>query len=244
MKVCVSTPETAEGTKGDCSSKFVGELGTVSWASESSHSVSLRQIFLRESDESLSHIFGPEKFTFVAGGGSNVLKLDNSVVRDCGNTQLQRGDTYTARGALGCVLGVGDTEQTFSCQPDGVVSGTQPGGEPVRCPAKTCAVTVRMTEVAGGSWASGYSIVEDPAVWTRMTNDSGTDGGLLTSEPQAVADLSLGSSVVSDCDGTLPRCELLVCTGQEFDGCEDVADTCDGVGLGDNCGTEGVPWCG
>ena len=91
-----------------------------------------------------------------------------------------------------------------------------------------------------GSWASGSSIVEDPAVWTQMTNDSGTDGDLLTSEPQAGADLSLGSSVVSDCDGTLPRCELLVCTGQEFDGWEDVADTCDCVGLGDNCGTEGV----
>ena len=27
---CV-TPETVEGTKEDCSSKFVGELGTVSW---------------------------------------------------------------------------------------------------------------------------------------------------------------------------------------------------------------------
>ena len=53
------------------------------------------------------------------------------------------------------------------------------------------------------------------------------------------ADLSLRSSVVSDCDGTLPICELLVCTGQEFDGWEVVADTGDGVGLGDNCGTEG-----
>ena len=64
--------------------------------------------------------------------------------------------------------------------------------------------------------------------------------GLLTSEPQAGADLSLDSSVVSDCDGTLRRCELLVCTGQEFDGLEGVADTCDGVGLRDTCGTEGV----
>ena len=41
-------------------------------------------------------------------------------------------------------------------------------------------------------------------------------------------------------DGTLPWREMLVCTGQEFDGWEGVADTCDGVGLGDNCGTEGV----
>ena len=31
---------------------------------------------------------------------------------------------------------MGDTEQTFSCQPDGVVSETQPGGEPVLAPLK------------------------------------------------------------------------------------------------------------
>ena len=53
----------------------MGELGTVSWASEGSHSVSLRQIFLRESDESLSHIFGPEKFTCVADGGSKCADI-------------------------------------------------------------------------------------------------------------------------------------------------------------------------
>ena len=41
-------------------------------------------------------------------------------------------------------------------------------------------------------------------------------------------------------DETFPWREMLVCTGQEFDGWEGVADTCDGVGLGDNCGTEGV----
>ena len=41
-------------------------------------------------------------------------------------------------------------------------------------------------------------------------------------------------------DGTLPRCVLLVCHVQEFDGLEGIAHTCDGVGLGDNCGTEGA----
>ena len=41
-------------------------------------------------------------------------------------------------------------------------------------------------------------------------------------------------------DGTLPRCVLLVCTGQEFDDLEGIAHTCDGVGLGDNCGAEGA----
>ena len=69
----------------------------------------------------------------------------------------------------------------------------------------------------------------------RMTNDSWTDSGLLTS-----AQAGVGSSVVSDCGGTLPRCERLVCTGQEFDSWEGVSDTGDGVGLGDSCGTEGA----
>ena len=256
------TPETWRDPRRDCFSKFVGELGTVNWASEGSHSVSLRQIFLRKSGGSLSHIYGLEKFTCVADGGSDVLRLDNSVVSVCGNTQLQGGCTYTARGALGYVLGVGDTEQTFSRQPDGVVSGTQPGGEPVRCPAPKgdsensedmCSDSADARS-CGVSWASGYSIVEDPALGTRMTTDSGTDGGLLTSEPQVCANLCLGSSVASDCDGTLyghtwavscasghvasdmddavfkcqappgfpdgtlPRCELLVCTGGECRG--------------------------
>ena len=124
------------------------------------------------------------------------------------------------------------------------------------------------------SCASGNSIVGDPAVWTCMTNDSWTDGGLTACEPQTCADLSLGRLAVSHCDGTLyshtctvscasgyvakdmddavfqclappgvpdgtlPKCVLLVCTGQEFDGLEGIAHTCDGVGLGDNCGTE------
>ena len=43
----------------------------------------------------------------------------------------------------------------------------------------------------------------DPTVRTCMTNGSWTDGDLATCKPQACADLSLGSSVVSDCDGTL-----------------------------------------
>ena len=50
--------------------------------------------------------------------------------------------------------------------------------------------------------------------------------------------MSLGSSVASDCDGALPRCVLLVCTGQEFDDLEGIAHPCDGVGLGGNCGAE------
>ena len=41
-------------------------------------------------------------------------------------------------------------------------------------------------------------------------------------------------------DGTLPSCVLLVCPGQEFDGLEGITHTCDGVGLGDNCGAECV----
>ena len=97
--------------------------GTVSWASEGSRYVSLRQIFLRESNESLSHIFGPEKFTCVADGGSNVLKLDNSVVSDCGNAQLQGGDKYTW--AMYSVREI--PSKRSLARPDCVVSGTQPG---------------------------------------------------------------------------------------------------------------------
>ena len=41
-------------------------------------------------------------------------------------------------------------------------------------------------------------------------------------------------------DGTLPRCVLPVCAGQEVDDLEGIAHTCDGVGLGDNCGAECV----
>ena len=60
--VCV-TPETVEGTKEDCSSLLVGELGTVSCVSGDNNPVDLPQIFLCESDESFLHIFGPENFT-------------------------------------------------------------------------------------------------------------------------------------------------------------------------------------
>ena len=120
--------------------------------------------------------------------------------------------------------------------------------------------------------ASGYSNVRDPALRTCMTKGAWTDGGLLACEPQSCADLSLGSSVVSDCDGTLYRHTCTVCcasgfvisdmndavfqclafpgipdgcvlpngTGQEFDGLEGIAHTCDGVGLGDNCEAEGT----
>ena len=54
---------------------------------------------------------------------------------DCGDTPLRTGDTCTVKCAPGSVLGVGDTEQTFSCQSDGVVSGTQPVCEPLPCSA-------------------------------------------------------------------------------------------------------------
>ena len=81
------------------------------------------------------YIFGPGNFACVADVCSKVLNLDNSVVRDCGDTQLQRGEPCTARCALDSVLGVGDIEQTFSCQPDDVASGTQLVCEPLPCSA-------------------------------------------------------------------------------------------------------------
>ena len=88
-----------------------------------------------ESTENLLHIFGPENFTCDADVCSHVPNSDNSVVSDCGDSQLRTGDTCTARCAAGYVLGVRDTEQTFSCQPDGVVSGTQPVCELLPCSA-------------------------------------------------------------------------------------------------------------
>ena len=84
MKACTLQQETVEGIKEDCSSKLVGELGTVSCASEGSNSVDLPQIFLCESNGSLLHIFEPWNFTCVADVCSKVPNLDNSVVRDCG----------------------------------------------------------------------------------------------------------------------------------------------------------------
>ena len=108
--VCV-TPETVEGNKEDCSSKFVDELCTVSCVSGNSNSVDVPQIFLGESNESLLHIFGPEKLTSVADVCSYVPNLDNSVVSDCGDKQLLTGDTGTAGCPQSYVLGVGDGGQ-------------------------------------------------------------------------------------------------------------------------------------
>ena len=143
--------------------------------------------------------------------GCVLSNLDDSVVSDCGNTQLRTGDTGTARCAPGSVLGVGDTEQTFSCQPDRVVPGTQPVCESLSSSApkvdsEYCVdVCIYSADVRSCmvSCANGFSMVGDSAVWTCMTNDSWTDGGLPICEPQLCADLSLGSSAASDCDWTL-----------------------------------------
>ena len=88
--VCV-TPETVEETKEDCSSKLAGELCTVSCVSGYSNYVDVPPIFMFESNESLLHIFGPGNLTCVADVCSHVPNLDNSVVIDCGDTQLRTG---------------------------------------------------------------------------------------------------------------------------------------------------------
>ena len=71
-------------------------------------------------------------------------------------------------------------------------------------------------------------IVGDPAVWTCTTNNSWTDGGLPTCEPQACADLSFGSSVVSDCDGTLysHMCTLSCASGCVASNMDDAVFQC------------------
>ena len=144
--VCV-TP----GTKENSSGKLVGEIGTVSCVSGDSHFVHGQQIFLCESNESLSHIFEPENLT-----------------------QLRTG-------ALGYVLGVGDTEPTFSCQPGRVVSGTQPVCKPLPGSAPNVDSEYEVNGCIDSaderrcvvSCTSDRSIEEGPAVWTGMTNDSG-----------------------------------------------------------------------
>ena len=77
--------------------------------------------------------------------------------------------TRPASGTRGFVVVVGDTKQTFFCQPEGIMSG-----------------------------ARGSPIEGDPSVWTCMTNDYLIDDRLTTGEPQACADLSLGGSIRSD----------------------------------------------
>ena len=180
--VCVT-----QGPRENSSGKLVGEIGTVSCVSAYSHLVDVPQIYLCESNESLLHIFEPENLT-----------------------QLRTGDTRTARGAPGNVLCVGDSEPTFSRQPGGVVSGTQPVGKslPGSAPKVDSEYGVNgCTDSADErrcvvSCRSDCSIEEGPVVWTE-TNDSWTNDGDPTGEPQACANLSLGSSVVWDCDETL-----------------------------------------
>ena len=239
--VCV----TVKGTKEDCCRGY-------------SNSVDWPQIFLCESNDSLLRIFGPKNFTGVADACSCVANLDNSVGSDCGDTQLRTGNTCTVRCMSGNVLGVGDTEQTFSCQPDEVVSGTQPVCEPLPCSAEKVdseyGVDVCIDSADGRSCvvscASGHSIVGDLAVRTCMTNDSWT-GGFATGrlEPWQLSRVGLrwdcaSGCVASNMDNAVFQC--LVPPGmsdgtlQELNDLEGIAHNCDGVGLGDNCGPEGA----
>ena len=59
-----------------------------------------------------------------------VPDVGGSVVSDC-------GDTRPASGTPFCVLGVGDTKQTFFCQPGGIMSGAQHVCEPLPLSAPT-----------------------------------------------------------------------------------------------------------
>ena len=150
--MCV-TPGTQENSSG----KLVGEIGTVSCVSGYSHLVDVPQIFLRGSNESLLHIFEPENLT-----------------------QLRTDDTRTARGAPGYVLGVGDTEPTLSCQPDGVpVCEPWPRSAPKVDSEYGVDVSIDSVDERSCvvSWVSDCSIEEGPSVWTEMTNDFWTNDG-------------------------------------------------------------------
>ena len=71
-------------------------------------------------------------------------------------------------------------------------------------------------QVPGGSPIAG-----DPTVWTRTTNDSWMNDGLVTCAQPACTNQNLGGSVRS-----------------EFVGSESIAGTYDEDGLGDTCGKE------
>ena len=150
------------GDQGNCSSKLVGELCTVSCVSGYSNSVDLPQIFLCESDEMLFHIFGPENSTCVADVCSCVPNSDNSAVSDCGDTQLRTGDTCTpgARRAM--------------CSVSEIPSNRSLASQMVLCQHSLCIDSADERSVV--SCASSCSIVGDPAVWICVTNDSGRVG--------------------------------------------------------------------
>ena len=101
------------------SSKLVGGLGTVGCVS-----VARNLKPLCNSNETLSHNFGRETPTCVVDTCFSVPNLGGSVVSD-------GGDTRTASGTPGNVLGVGDTKQTSFYQPKGIVSGAQPVSVPL-----------------------------------------------------------------------------------------------------------------
>ena len=120
--------------------------------------------------------------------------LDDSGVSDCDDTPLRTDDRIPASCTPGSVLGVGDTKRTFSCLPEGILSGTQPVCPPLPFLAPNIesesivdvridrtAEGSRMVSGAGGSSGPGASpIAGDPAVWTRTTNDSWMNDGLVT----------------------------------------------------------------
>ena len=131
----------------------------------------------------MAYNFGLENSTCVVDMCFYVPNLGGSVVSDC-------GDTRTARCAPGNVLGVGDTEQTFSCQPDDVVTGTQPACEALPLSAPNIdsefVVDLCIDRAEEGSClvsgARGSPIERDPSVCTCVTNDSLIDDGLTTGE--------------------------------------------------------------
>ena len=84
-----------------------------------------------------------------------------------------------------------------------------------------CTLTGRKRAVAWFQVLVASPIVGDPAVWTRTTNDSWMNDGLVTCGQPACTNLSLGGSVRS-----------------ELNGSEGIADTYDDDGLGDKCGKE------
>ena len=108
-------------------------------------------------------------------------KLGGSVVSDC-------GDTRPASGTPGDEPGVGDTKQTFFCQPEVIMSGAQLVCEPLP-PSAPNIDSKFVVDVYSDRAEEGSCLVSGArglSVWTCMTNDYLIDDGLTTGETAGV----------------------------------------------------------
>ena len=110
----------------DGASRLVGEPGTVSGVLGSDTLVKVKPVRCH-ANEGPSHDLELENSTCVA----DVPNLDDSVVRDCDDSQSCTDDAIPASCTPGSALGVGNTGQTFFCLPEDIRLGTKPVCSPL-----------------------------------------------------------------------------------------------------------------